>query len=264
MKIGIIGAGNMGSALCAAFVSAEVEPPEHITLSDPNSDKLEKIASSLGVQISSKNEDLLDSDMIILAVKPQAFPAVSKPLKGQLDEKAIVISIMAGVSISNIQEHLGHDRIVRAMPNTPALVNLGVIGWYAHEDINDGAGAEIQRLLETAGYAFRIETEEQIDDVTALSGCGPGFFFYLFDQWMKAGQQFNLPQAKVQDILLKTLQGSLKLLEESEDSPQELAQKVASKGGATEQGLKVLEGAQLEELLHKTMKAAYHRCKELG
>lgn len=263
MKISLIGAGNMGSALAQAFVDQNITEAENIFLSDPSEEKLSALSKSLGVKTSTDNTKTLDSDFLILAVKPQVFVELAQQISGKIPKDTVVISIMAGVSMEKIEKELGCKKIVRAMPNTPALVNRGVVGWYANKDISDTSKTDIQKILSTAGYAFEVSEESQIDDVTALSGCGPGFFLSFFDKWLKAADKLNLPEDKKKDILIKTIRGSLALLESSKYSPAELAGKVASKGGATEQGLKVLEDAKLEELFSKMIEAAYNRCKEM-
>lgn len=263
MTIGIIGAGNMGEALCQAFVKDGAVNPKDLIIADPSKEKTAKIAGSLGVKSSQKNGDVLESNIILMAIKPQIFTEVSKEFLDQIPAETIIVSVMAGISCEQLKESLGHSKIVRLMPNTPVLVEEGVTAWYSNS-LDDKEKTSIQKLLETTGYAFQVEQESQIDDVTALSGCGPGFFFHIFHQWQQAALQLDIPEEVIDDILLKTIKGSLKLFEESEDNALELAQKVASKGGATEKGLEVLEKADLEKTFSRMISAAFKRCKELG
>jgi len=263
MTISIIGAGNMGSALCQSLLNKKICSAKNITISDKNEVKLKQLKSKLKVKTSTDNANVLDCDFLFLAIKPQSFLELAEEISGKIPKITTVISIMAGAKLDKIAELLLHEKLVRAMPNTPALVNEGVTGWVANNNISPEEKTEIQKILESTGYAIELENEDQIDKLTAISGCGPGFFFYIFDQWDKASQKLKLPDNKNKEILIKTLKGSLALLESSEDSAYTLTQKVASKGGATEQGLQVLADSRFEEIMSKMIDAAYNRCKEL-
>jgi|CXWL01.1.fsa_nt_gi pyrroline-5-carboxylate reductase len=263
MTISIIGAGNMGSALVKSFLSQGIATADELIVTDPDAKKLAPF-KKIGITTSTKNDTTHASDIILIAVKPQSFVDLAKELMGCIRNSTIVISIMAGVPVKKIQQLLGHKKIVRAMPNTPALVGSGVTGWFAGKELNKIEKDLVQEILGSTGYAFTITTEAQIDDVTVLSGCGPGFFFYLFDQWLRALESLDIPKKEQQKLLAKTLRGCLALLESSPDSPLELAQKVASKGGATEAGLKILSKAKLEKIFVKMIKASYTRCKQLA
>jgi pyrroline-5-carboxylate reductase len=197
-------------------------------------------------------------------VKPQTFEDVARELKGNIPKKTIIISIMAGVDISKMKKHLGHQRIVRSMPNTPAMVGEGVTGWFADKSITSTEKKNIQKLMESTGLAIEVKKETLLNDFTCLSGSGPGFFFYVFEQWLKATKELDIPAEQAEKILAKTIEGSLKLLKVSGETPQQLRTNVTSKGGTTEAGLEVLQKAKLENLFAKTLKAAYNRCKNLG
>lgn len=264
MTIGFIGAGNMGTALCKAFLKDDQVSNEEILLCDRSVEKLEKLSKELNVQTTQNIEDLFDLDILVIAVKPQGFTDLSATLKGKISEKSIVLSVMAGVNIKKIQESLDHQKIIRSMPNTPALVNQGVLAWVASDEVSTEEKQQVQNLFEKTGYAFEARDEEQIDDISALTGCGPGFFFTIFDEWKKASDQLNIPEEQRTALLLKTLKGSLALLEDSDDDAATLASKVASKGGATQMGIDTLNNANINETFKEMIKVSYERCKELG
>lgn len=264
MQIGIIGFGNMGSALCKAFIQKKIVSAKNIIAVDSSPEKLLSSKKEYGINITSKLTEVTTAEFLLLAVKPQTFSEVAKELKGKIPQKTIVISIMAGVGISNMKTLLGHQRVVRSMPNTPAMVGEGVTGWFADKSISASEKNKIKKLFECAGLAIEVKKEDQLNDFTALSGSGPGFFFYVFEQWLKAAKELNIPSKQTLNILAKTLQGSLKLLESSGETPEELRAKVTSKGGTTEAGLKILQKSSLEKLFAKTLKAAYNRSKQLG
>lgn len=264
MTIGIIGAGNMGSALCKGFLNYPDLSASDIIVSDHSEEKLQELKTSRGVRISKNNGDCLDADIILLAIKPQQLEDVAKDLKGNLKKECIIISILAGVQVSRLQQLLGHKAILRAMPNTPVLVNEGVVGWYASEQVPEEKKRFISRLFAATGHQLELEKESQIDELTAISGCGPGFFFTIFDAWEKATTQLHLEQKEAKKLLIKTLKGSLTLLETSPDEAETLAGKVASKGGATQEGIDVLKKAKIEAVFSDMIAAALTRCRELG
>lgn len=216
-----------------------------------------------GVSTNMNNLDTLCSDLLIIAVKPQQFSELTKEIAGKIKEKTIVLSIMAAVPIKTIRKQLRVKRIVRVMPNTPALISEGVLAWYP-KNCSPNEKKSIQQILSSCGFAFEVEKESQIDDISCVSGSGPGFFFYLFQQWLEATKTLNVPEKIRKNLLIKTLKGSLALLEHDYKSPLELVQQVASKGGITEQGLQVLEKSHLKQTFESMLQAAYKRCKEIA
>ncbi|MGE3278462.1 MAG: pyrroline-5-carboxylate reductase [Candidatus Altimarinota bacterium] len=264
MTISILGFGNMGSALCRAFIEQRVVKPKDIIATDTSAEKLQIAEKELQISTTTDLTQVASTDVLFLAVKPQTFPEIAEQLKEKLSKKTIVVSIMAGVSIATMKKLLNHEKIIRSMPNTPAMISEGVTGWYADKSISTAEKKTIQRLFECTGLSIEVKKESFLNDFTALSGSGPGFFYYVFEQWLKAAKKLDLPAADTSKILAKTLEGSLKLLESTQEEPEELRAKVTSKGGTTEAGLKVLEKAKLENLFAKTLKAAYNRSKQLG
>jgi len=220
------------------------------------------LATNYQVTVCGKTEDKIvcrEADFILLAIKPQSFPIVVEELLGNLG-RATIISIMAGVTIAKIQTALGVKSIVRAMPNLGAKVKKSMTVWTGKNLTNEN---EIDKIFSQVGETLFVTEETFIDQATAVSGCGPGFFFYLISEWLKAIVELGFSQAQAEKLLLTTLNGSMELLR-VDMRPGVLASQVASKGGSTEAGLKVLNEANLSELWSKTLQAALKRTKELN
>ncbi len=247
MTIGIIGGGTMGSAMAKAFLEKKVVLQKDLIVSSE----------------PGKNIPLVRQDVLVMAVKPQQFAELSKEICGKISAQTIVLSIMAGVSLETISKFLGHRKIIRSMPNTPALLGQGVIGWYSSPEIEAKEKKVIESLLGCLGTCFEVGNEDLLNQLSVISGSGPGFFFALFDAWLKATDQFNIPENQRKQMLQKTCLGSLALLEATVKTAEKLKNEVASKGGITEAGLKILE-ADLDNRFAKTLEAAYTRCKEMA
>jgi len=263
MTIGIIGAGIMGTALCQSFVNKDVARYSDIIIADKSNDNLKKL-DDYGVTTTSNNEDALQADFIILAVKPQSFEVLSQEIAGKIPKTSTVISIMAGVPISKILKLLDHNKVARCMPNTAITVGDGVLAWYANENIDEEEKNIIQLMLGSSGYAFQTKEEIELDAITTVSGAGPGFFYYVMNQWIKASEMLPLDNELMEKILMITVRGSLKLAEDSDKNLEELKEDVRSKGGITEAGLEVLEAASMKETFEKMFDKAYKRCQELS
>lgn len=264
LSLAIIGAGNMGSALVKALINAKVVAASQLIVSDPSDEKLAALAAA-GVRTTVNNLKAIHADFLTLAIKPQQFAELAKELRGKISPKTVVISIMAGVPIAKIQAALGHDKIIRCMPNTPALIGKGVIGWFAAPKVTATEKTAAKKILKAGGETFEFQDESLLNDVTALSGCGPGFFFAIMKAWEEAiSTGLHIPHEQSTAMFRKTIEGSLALLQSSGKTPEILMNQVASKGGSTEAGLQELTKAGFERLFTNMVKAAYDRCKELA
>ncbi len=264
MTIGFIGIGNMGAALCKGFLTHDEVKASDIIACDHSKDRLEIISASLGIKTTTDLSKLMDVDFLVIAVKPQGIDDLAEEIKERINVDSVVISILAGTTIETLQKKLVHKRIIRAMPNTPALVNKGVIGWFASKEISPNEKEVIQELFASTGSSTELANEDLIDDLAVISGCGPGFFFILFEAWKNATSHLGLHEETRKLMLIETLEGSLELLRQSEEGPAELANRVASKGGATEKGIEVLKNANIDQIFSDMIQASYDRCKELG
>ena len=264
MKIAVIGAGNMGMAFSNAFVRKGILNANDILLVEPrieaHSSLIEQGFSWLSKSIDSQIENC---DIIILSVKPQDFKNMAVDLKKYLNGKQVILSIMAGISISGISETLNQVKIVRSMPNTPAKLGVGITGYFA-QNLNTNELHIIKKLLESTGSAVELDKESLLNAVTALSGSGPAYFYYFLKSMVQAGEELGLSHDLAQNLACETMNGSYQLIKDSKMSFDELIKAVTSKGGTTEAALGVFEGHNISEGIKKGVLRAEARAKELS
>ncbi len=266
MKIAVLGAGNMGLSFSKSFLKYELIKPQNLHLITRNQSKTEKIKSIFPDSEISSFEEVkdLEADLIIIAVKPQDFAFVAQNLNFRISEKSLVLSIMAGISIENIQTLLNHKFVVRAMPNAPTLLGMGITGYTAAEGISFNQLINIERLLNSTGRSVYLEDESLLDAVTALSGSGPAYFYYIIDAMIKAGTEMGIDENLSKLFVKQTMLGAYHLINNSDKSLEELIKDVASKGGTTEAALKTFEENQLKSILQQGILAAENRARELN
>lgn len=266
MKIAILGAGNMGLSFSKSFLKYELIKPESLHLITRNQSKLSKISEEFPKSKISIFEEVqeLDADLIIIAVKPQDFQNVAENFRFTLKENQMVLSIMAGMKISKIQKLLNHPLVVRAMPNSPTLLGMGITGYTAAEGIPFSQLINIERLLNSTGRSVYLENEDLLDGVTALSGSGPAYFYYIVDAMIKAGVEMGIDENLSKLFVKQTMLGAFHLINNSEKNLEELIKDVASKGGTTEAALRTFEENNLKETLKKGILNAEKRARELN
>jgi pyrroline-5-carboxylate reductase len=264
-KVAFIGSGAMGEAMIKGILARRLASPEQIIASDPVPARREVMHNAYGIHATDDNlEAVREATVIIVAVKPQSFGAVAATLAGRIMPDALVISIMAGVSLKTIQQGLGHDRLVRAMPNTPAQVNMGATVWIATPAVDQRQRQQTTEILGALGEQIQADKEDFIDMQTGLGGSGPGFVFLIIEAMIDAGVQMGFTRSDAQTIVLQTVAGSAALVKESGLHPAELRNRVTSPGGTTAMGLYELEKAGLRAILADAIFAAYHRSQALG
>ncbi|WP_426279184.1 pyrroline-5-carboxylate reductase [Chryseobacterium sp. S-02] len=266
MKIAIIGAGNMGLSFSKSFLKYELIKPENLHLITRNESRFSKISEEFPKSKISTFDNVkeLDTDLIIIAVKPQDFQQVVENSKFQLKENQMILSIMAGIKIKKIQKLLHHPLVVRAMPNSPTLLGMGITGYTAAEGISFSQLINIERLLNSTGRSVYLEDEELLDGVTALSGSGPAYFYYIVDAMIKAGVEMGIEENLSKLFVKQTMLGAYHLMNNSEKSLEELIKDVASKGGTTEAALKTFDENNCKEILKRGILNAEKRAKELN
>jgi pyrroline-5-carboxylate reductase len=266
MKIAILGAGNMGLSFSKSFLKYELIKPENLHLITRNESKISKISEEFPKSKISIFNDVkeLDADLIIIAVKPQDFKNVAENFQFKLKENQMVLSIMAGIKIQKIQKLLYHPLVVRAMPNSPTLLGMGITGYTSAEGISFSQLINIERLLNATGRSVYLENEELLDGVTALSGSGPAYFYYIVDAMIKAGVQMGIDENLSKLFVEQTMLGAYHLINNSDKSLEELIQDVASKGGTTEAALRTFEENNFKEILKNGILNAEKRAKELN
>jgi pyrroline-5-carboxylate reductase len=204
-----------------------------------------------------------DADVLVLAVKPQDLRAAVKSLSGR--NRKLVISIAAGVRTEALSRWLGgHRRLVRCMPNTPALIGAGVAALYALPEVDAEEKRKAEAILRAVGEVVWVDDERLLDPVTAVSGSGPAYVFWFIEQLAASGEKLGLPKSTSMKLAMETVLGAAKLAAQSADPPGELRRQVTSKGGTTEAALKVFEQERLAEKIMKALEAASRRGSELG
>lgn len=262
-NICFIGGGNMAQALIGGLLSRGL-PTTRITVSDPV-EQIRQILEEKGIQTITDNvEAIQNADVVVLAVKPQVLATVLQPLKGLLSDK-LVISIIAGAEIQTISELIGgSQRIVRVMPNTPALVQTGAHGIYASEAVNAQDRELTSQILAATGLTIWVDSEAQIDAVTAVSGSGPAYFFYLMESMIRAGKNLGLDEKVATALTLQTALGAAQMAITSSNSPSELRKIVTSPNGTTQAALEVFDRAQISQNIQAALAAAQKRSQELA
>ncbi|AQG81348.1 pyrroline-5-carboxylate reductase [Spirosoma montaniterrae] len=265
MKIAIVGCGNMGMAFAKSFIQYNLVKTDDLLLIEKSTDRSESLRhEKAGVVVDTIGPRVSDVDLIILSVKPQDFKSVHDELRPVIRPYQLVLSIMAGIPIAQIQEKLGHPLVVRAMPNTPAMLGMGITGFTAAKEVDMASLRRVENLINATGRSIFLEDEAMLDAVTALSGSGPAYFYYVVKAMVEAGQQMGF-DAGVSSLLVKqTMLGAYHLINNADKSLDDLIKAVASKGGTTEAALRTFESGGLSDTLIAGIKAAQTRATELS
>ena len=256
----------MGISFAKSFLKYELIKPENLQLITRKKSNIPRLTEEFpGSKISIIDEDIIiDSDLVIIAVKPQDFQLLTENISFQFKEDQMIVSIMAGIKIKQIQKFINHKKVVRAMPNSPTLIGMGITGYSVAEGISFNELMSIERLLNATGRSIYLEDEDLLDGVTALSGSGPAYFYYIVDAMIKAGVQMGIEENLSKLFVKQTMLGAYHLINNSEKNLEQLIEDVASKGGTTEAALQVFERNQLNETIQKAILAAEKRSKELS
>ncbi len=266
MRIAIIGGGNMGATYARAFVRSNILKKEDLLIIEKHEEKREELKKEELCTLSDSVPDNLSTySIIILAVKPQDFKKLVPELKAHISKSHIIISIMAGIKINSIEQSLGHNNVVRAMPNTPAQLGFGITAFTVNTTSTDmGLVSIADTLFETTGKAVFMKDEELLDAVTALSGSGPAYFFYFVKNMIEAGKEMGMEEHIAAMLVKQTMLGAFQIMNNSKYSLDQLIQSVASKGGTTEAALKQFEEHSIGNNIKVAVKAAEQRAKELS
>jgi pyrroline-5-carboxylate reductase len=264
--VGFLGAGNMARSLAGGLVR-NGWASSRLILSDPDAGQRQGVEQALGVRTTASNAEVATAaDILVLAVKPQVLAAVAREIAGATQaRRPLVISIAAGVRIEDLERWLGGKLpIVRVMPNTAALVGSGASGMFANELVDAAMRDQAESILRAVGVAVWVDTEAQIDTVTALSGSGPAYFFLMMEALEQAAIREGLNPETARLLTLETAFGAAKMALEGHEEPALLRRRVTSPGGTTEQAVKVLEDGGLRRLFHEAVQAAVRRARELA
>lgn len=264
MNITFIGGGNMASALIGGLLQQGYSPAQ-IRVVEISAEGRDKIKREFNVEAVAKlAEGVVNSDVILLAVKPQQLSFVAQELAALLGNH-LIISIAAGIRATDICRWMGHhERVVRAMPNTPALIRAAVTGLYALPGVSAEERHTAEAVLAAVGSVLWLEREELLDAVTALSGSGPAYVFYFIEAMQKAGQELGLTEPQVRLLSLETFLGAAGLASQSDENVAALRARVTSQGGTTERAIQSLEKDGVKNAVIRAMHVANQRSRELG
>lgn len=263
--IGFLGTGNMAEALIKGLIAAGVVDPTQIHGSDPRRERADEMKTRYAIHATTHNADVVrHAEIVILSMKPQILPKVLEEVAPHLKPSALVISIAAGVPVSAIEARLPEGtRVVRTMPNTPALVGAGATAIAAGQHAKDEDVEATRRIFDAVGMTVVLE-ESQLDAVTGLSGSGPAYVFLIIEALSDAGVKVGLSRYNALALAAHTILGSAKMLIETNEHPGKLKDMVTSPGGTAIAGLHTLEAGGLRTTLINAVEAATHRSRELG
>ncbi len=264
-KIGFIGGGNMATSLIGGMVPAR--GADMIMVSEPLEDKRGELQQTFGIVATDNNDELVTAcDVVVVAVKPQVMQTVLEPLAQSVQQhQPLVVSVAAGITMDSMSRWLGgYDRLVRVMPNTPALVGRGASGMFANPAVDATERDVAQSILECVGVTAWVPTEKDIDSVTAVSGSGPAYFFYLMEIIDRTAVELGLDPETAKKLTLQTALGAAELAGQSPDGFATLREKVTSPGGTTEAAINSMEGADARRVISDGVKAAASKSEELA
>src|SRR6185503_4440207 len=262
--IGFVGAGNMAEAMIRGLLRGKVFAPEEVSASGPREERMRELREGYGIQATTENKVPAAAEIVVLSVKPQILSRVLDEVADTISADALVISIAAGVPVTAIQARLASGtRVVRAMPNTPALVDAAATAIAGGEHARESDLADAKRIFDAVGLTVILE-ESQLDAVTGLSGSGPAYVFLILEALSDAGVKVGLSRRTAQLLAAQTVLGSAKLLLETNEHPGRLKDMVTSPGGTAITGLHTLEHGGVRTTLMNAVEAATRRSRELG
>ncbi len=266
-RLAFIGGGNMASAILGGLIR-EGMAPSQVTVIEPFAETAAKLKSAWGVEVhasasAESSSSLANADLVVWAVKPQVFKEAALPV-AEFTKEALHLSVAAGIRSDSIARWLQTDRVVRSMPNTPALVGQGITGLFARPGVSAQDQSLIEQVLKSTGEFLWVKQESDLDTVTALSGSGPAYVFYFLEAMTEAGVKMGLPEAQAYHLAKATFGGATHLARQSTESPEVLRQRVTSKGGTTYAALTSMADDHVKEAFVKAMLAAQKRAGELG
>ena len=265
VNITFIGGGVMAEAIIGGVLGQGIAQPTEIWVGEPLQARRHALAERFGVTTSAGNvEAIRHGDLLVLSIKPQSFPEVLQELQGEVESHQVVLSIIAGARMATIVAGLGHDSVIRVMPNTPAQIGAGMSVWTATPSVNGRFQETTRSILQTLGEELYVTDEKYIDMATAVSASGPAYVFLFIESLVDAGVYLGMPREMAHMLVLQTVLGSAKLTKVTGKHPAELRDKVTSPGGTTAEALNRLEEAGFRAAVLSAVTAAYEKAKQLG
>lgn len=255
----------MGEAMLSAILDKGLSPPQAVSVSDISQTRRQHLEQKYGVTVMSDNRLAIDGrEAVVLAIKPQNLAEVMTELSGQLKPAQLVLSIIAGATIQTLSSGLGHNGVVRAMPNTPAQIGEGISLWTATAEVTEQQRGWASSILGAIGKEIYVDDEKYIDMATAVSGSGPAYFFLFVEVLVEAAVHIGLPRDMAQELVLQTMLGSGHLIQRSSKDPAELRRMVTSPGGTTAEALLELEKGGFANLIRQAVSAAHDKARRLA
>ena len=260
IRIGIVGTGVMAEAMLAGLLENELVPARSVVCTHPRAARREALAATYHVNVTALNlEAAVDTDVVLLGVKPQMLGGVMAELRGSLRPEQLVISIIAGATTTALTEGLDHKAVVRCMPNTPAQIGRGVTVWYATDSVDEVGKARTRAMLAALGREFGVHDERQVAMATAVSGTGPTYIFLFIEALTDAAVHLGFPRHVARELVLDTMQGSAEFALRSGKHVAELRDMVTSPGGTSAEALYQLERGGLRTVVSDAVWAAFER-----
>jgi pyrroline-5-carboxylate reductase len=262
-RLTFIGGGNMACAILGGLI-ASGHPSDRVLVVEPHAPQAAQVREKFGVRVEAAGgAALADADIVVWAVKPQVFREAAAPCAPFVD-KALHLSVMAGIRSDAIARATGSERVVRAMPNTPALIGEGIAGLFARVAASADDRAAIERVLAPTGETLWVAQESDLDAVTALSGSGPAYVFFFLEAMMQAAADMGLSPEQGRRLAQATFKGATALARASDEPPETLRARVTSKGGTTYAAITAMEDAGVKPAIVQALRAAQVRAQELG
>ncbi len=261
--LAFIGGGNMAGAIIGGLIRQGMQPSQ-ITVIEPFAETAARLHKDLGVTVLHKADSALGAaQLVVWAVKPQVFKDAAASVAAHT-RQALHLSVAAGIRTDSICQWLGTGRVVRSMPNTPALIGQGITALFACSGVSSAEKAQVEQVIATTGQHLWVERESLLDAVTALSGSGPAYVFFFLEAMTEAGVGMGLDAEQAYRLAVATFQGASSLAAASSESPELLRQRVTSRGGTTYAAITSMESAGLKAAFVRAMQAAEQRARELG
>jgi pyrroline-5-carboxylate reductase len=263
--IATVGSGVMAEAMIAGLLKGGLVEPGQLIASHPRPERRDQLAGEYGIRVTSGNVEAVDgADVVLLAIKPQMLGRVGREIGPHLRRGQVVLSVLAGATTTALTTTLGHDQVVRAMPNTPARLGRGMTVWYATPAVTPEQRGQARALLGALGSEIEVDDEKFVAMATAVSGTGPTYVFLVMEALIDAAVHLGFPRHVAHDLVVETLEGSTLFAKQSEMHPAELRNMVTSPGGTSAAALHELESGRLRTVLSEAVWAAYRRTLELG
>jgi pyrroline-5-carboxylate reductase len=264
-RLAFIGGGTMAEAMIRGLLEKHLVPPSHVLVTGPRRERRAELAKRFGVKaLASNAEAATGAHVVVLSVKPQVLPTVLRELHGQLRPEQLVLSIVAGAPLAVLREGLDHAAVVRAMPNTPAQIGMGITAWTAADAVDREQRERAKAILGALGEELEVDEESLVDMATALSGTGPTYVFLLMEALVDAGVHLGFSRRVAEELVLRTVEGSAAFARQSGRHLAELRNMVTSPGGTSAAAIYELEKGTMRTVLSRAVYAAYVRTRELG